>query len=379
MFGDLKNVLYDGIKHELQENGYAKELLFLLEKQIGVPDAEQLVAINPNNDHSIELQEFERRIEKSNDIEDGRLLSLSLSGIRKFPAKNGLYTVYFSIDDKPVSSVFLGSNGIGKSSLFASLEYITLGHSYLADERGYITDEGQKDYLRNNQANLKDVLIKITSKKKSFNKSITLTNNAAPIATPAFFCSEYDIQAISTEGLTPDYICRQLGLEQYYCLLKRMKALQINDLNNGVYQKLEEQKKAIKNLERRIRVKQFLSSITKEKHLEIYRDYIKNELTPLVESDSLPQNISFLLEKLEVFISRLPESNVPIDTDLALCINDFFNEIKIHLSNSSTDKIEEVLKKDAKQIREFIDIWMEGTNKLLIQNEKNTDYPQKYP
>lgn len=377
MFSDLKNVLYDGIKNDLQENGYAKELLFLLEKQTSVPDIKQLVAINTNNDHSIELQEFEKRREKSIDIEDGRLLSLSLRGIRKFPAKDGLYTVYFSIDDDPVSSVFLGSNGIGKSSLFASLEYITLGHSYLADERGYKTDEGQKDYLHNNQANFNDVLIKITSKKKSFNKSITLTNNADPIATPAFFCSEYDIQAISTAGLSPDYICRQLGLEQYYCLLTRMRgALQGNkdsntNTNNEVYQKLEEQKKAIKNLERRIRVKQFLSSITKDKHLEIYRDYIKNELTPLVESDSLPQNISNLLEKLEVFISRLPESNVPIDTELALCINEFFNEIKIHLSNSSTDKIEVVLKDDAKQIREFIDIWMEGTNKLLIQDEKN--------
>lgn len=375
MYSLLKKILYAGIIDSLKDNGYAKELLFLLDNQAEIPLSEQLVAINTHNDHITELLDKSYGYNNTT-IEDARLLSLSVKGIRKFPANNQLYTISFIDKEKPVSALFLGSNGIGKSSLFSALEYISLGHSYSAEERGFKTDAEQKAFLCNNRSEFNDALIRITSQKKSYNTSVSLRDENVPmLVPPAFFCSEYDIQELSREGLTPYYICKQLGFEQYFFLLGRMRKLRVPiDLND----KFEEQNREIDILQLCIKIMQFLSSI-KDEHIAFYDNFIKEEIKPLLKSDSLQQNISTLIEKVDILCNRLPNTDAIIDTELVASIKDFLFGIQSKLDNSERQEVDVVSKRCSEDIDRVFDTWINGIEKLMhstdsSQHQKRYEY-----
>lgn len=154
---------------------------------------------------------------------DYRVCSLIFHDFRTFPEYEDKP---FGIDfegkyKQPCSLFLLGSNGTGKSTIFTALEKFYTGKSSQAKERVVKEDRylnyafrDENVYQLNNHLD-----VKLAGNQKQ---------EMGTIATPASFCSSYDIQLLeqSDKGLT-DYIFSQLGyedvLEVYEMLGKRTK------------------------------------------------------------------------------------------------------------------------------------------------------------
>lgn len=76
---------------------------------------------------------------KTEPFHDLRFCYLTICNIKKYPGKikDCLYGISFVKDKVPVHSVFLGSNGVGKTSLYAALEYAGMRKMNTAIVRGY--------------------------------------------------------------------------------------------------------------------------------------------------------------------------------------------------------------------------------------------------
>ncbi len=331
MYNLLRDRLQDATTKELANNSYATGLLFLLNNQTNIPTVAQLVAIPTQTTPVSQTSESSPAIELEN--KDFRFLELYLKGIRKFPSGDNQYCINFTNAGQPVSSVFLGSNGIGKSSLFSSLEYIALGHSYLADERGYESLERQKDYLKHNNTNEADTLINLHTRDKEFN--VSLANEVSPIVPPAFFCSEYDIQEISRKGLNSDYICKQLGLQRFHDLLQRMKAMRIPDTIQSAY---DERSAEIQTSIRRLNIMRFLTNLTIEK-IQQYNDFLTSLKSPLESANSIISIVK-ILRMIRDFTKDLLK-DIPEDSDLADDLRTDFHLIVSPLRKVATLKAED--------------------------------------
>lgn len=134
---------------------------------------------------------------------DYRLLRMTMSGYRSFPKAIIPYGIGLKDNQGNPSSLFLiGSNGTGKSSLFAALESYYTGFSSLAQERHVESRRFQTYGLCD--AVESNVQAEIVIKREA--------GNTQNLATSAAFCSNYDIQKIefASDDLT-DYILSQLG------------------------------------------------------------------------------------------------------------------------------------------------------------------------
>lgn len=229
MYGLLKSTLREGLENELKGNGFAHELMFLLENQPDIPSREQLANMDPTRNSPLKTLQNEsgKDPEATKDV---RFEALYVSGIRKFPSVGSRYTVKFTDNGEPVSSIILGINGVGKSTLYSSLEYISLGRSFTAEERGYKDDSdhekdiaAQKKYLVHHGGRTADAILQLYT--KNGERTVLLDQQPSPMVPPAFFCSEYDIQEISHYGLSSKYICNQLGLGNFHDLLLEMAEL----------------------------------------------------------------------------------------------------------------------------------------------------------
>lgn len=153
-------------------------------------------------------------------IKDCRFLRINIQNARKFGSANiqDFYGVTFA--DKsmnPLSSVFLGSNGVGKSSVYASLEYVVLHYMYTAAARGYCDEKGQQDYINNAHYPNPCVVLDTVS------GSIKYPSGESTMGFPAFFCSEYDIQYLEKNEISLDYIAEQVGLTEAMALIKLLE------------------------------------------------------------------------------------------------------------------------------------------------------------
>jgi hypothetical protein len=160
----------------------------------------------------------------SSSVRDYRFLSLALQGVRKFPNvdSSDFYGLDFTRKGQPVSSVFLGSNGVGKSSLYASLEAVTLNRMYSAMSRGFVSKEEQAVYLINALSNTPFIRL------YTMEGEVDFRSNESPIGVAAYFCSEYDIQHLEQNEVTSEYVCTQIGLAEmrdFLILLDKVRIL----------------------------------------------------------------------------------------------------------------------------------------------------------
>lgn len=365
MYNLLEDKLQNAINDELAHNSYAKGLLFLLRHQKEIPTIAQLVAIPTQKDIPAQASEGNPTTESEN--KDLRFMALYLKGIRKFPSGDDQYCIKFTNDGQPVSSVFLGSNGIGKSTLFSALEYISLGHSYLADERGY--KDSPKEYLKHNNTNEADTLINLHTQDMEF--KVTLGDEMSPIVTPAFFCSEYDIQEISRKGLHSDYICMQLGLKRFHDLLQRMNDLRIPGDIQTTY---KERSTEIKTGIRCLNIMRFLTNLTVDE-IKIYNDFLESLKSPLESANSITSIIK-ILRMIRDFTKPLLKS-IPEDLDLANDLITDFHLIVSPLRKAATLKTED----NEKQINEALqtcnsifksnfDRWSKEVTSILTEYER---------
>lgn len=365
MYNLLKSTLREGVRAELSHNPFARGLMFLLENQEELPTKEQLVAIFGTN-RFVDVDRAESSSSQA-DITDNRMLAMYVRGVRKFPAGKDWYMIHFERDMCPVSSIFLGSNGVGKSSLYTILEYISLGHSYLADERGYKDRDKQLEYLLHNQTPSKDAVIRLFTRQGE--TAITLDKIPAPLVTPAFFCSEYDIQEISRAGLSSKYICRQLGLERYHDLLETMRNMRMgaeNSTNSYVSRQYD-----IRLSEIRLHVMNFLPML-RDNAVKTYKDFMDCTYEILKRKPSF-DSILYLCEWLKllqkVIISHNAKIGIYTVDDIAAVIKETYDWVEKHQKDWKSYWKPEVLDKELSIKYDFLKniftIWQEEINKIL--------------
>lgn len=153
------------------------------------------------------------------DPSDLRLTAVGLSSIRRFgiPDGGGLYTLDFARRDgnapEPISTIILGDNGIGKSTVFNSLEFL------------YTSDCPSRN--KNSVDESKSFLKKAGGVEKS--RLMLKTGNSvidfdSPKKFPkCFFCTEEDMRTLLREGSIEKYIYGQLGFLEAYELLKSLE------------------------------------------------------------------------------------------------------------------------------------------------------------
>lgn len=182
---------------------------------------------------------------------DFRFLGLTLAGIKKYPVRNDSlnYGLSFLKDGKPVNSIFVGANGVGKTSIYSALEYVGMRKINSALMRGYEREIGQtadkfKDveedqsvFLRHSETENKDVSLCLFTK----NKVIRLEGedffkqSGKPEITEAFYCSDYDVRELETNKDYTKFMLRQIGLNHFYQALQLLYYLGVYVRNEQKY------------------------------------------------------------------------------------------------------------------------------------------------
>ena len=187
---------------------------------------------------------------------DLRFLRVTLAGIKKYPAREDSlkYGLSFSKNDKPVNSIFVGANGVGKTSIYSALEYAGMRKINSALMRGYERkigqgtdkfkdiDEDQSKFLVHSGTEQKNVSLCVFTKSKiiRLEGDDIFNQSGNPEITDAFYCSDYDVRELETNKDYTRFMLRQIGLNHFYQALQLLYYL-------GVYVR-SEQKKAEQNI-----------------------------------------------------------------------------------------------------------------------------------
>ena len=211
----LQRALEKGLSDELKDIPLA-QILWKFVDTDSLSDVNRLLtAIKSNKGVDVNINEDEQDVNT-----DVRLRRILLRGIRKYPAEsNTYYSIDFSCLGQCRSSVFLGANGIGKSSLYSAIEYGLLRDLVSARARGYEKPSDQKEYLRNVHNVVSESVIGLETHHQ--NIAVKLKEEVAgdgALSFPAFFCMNYDIEELS-RGMKSEFIARQLGLVDFHALL----------------------------------------------------------------------------------------------------------------------------------------------------------------
>ena len=130
---------------------------------------------------------------------DSRIKWLAFDHFRTYPG--GEYGANFQREDKISSLLLVGLNGSGKSTLYTALEKIYTGHSSYADQMS----EKKDDYLTFGFATSKYTQEKVwklgyrLSGSTKSNMMIPNSSQNSPIAVPAFFSSDIDVQSMKNK------------------------------------------------------------------------------------------------------------------------------------------------------------------------------------
>ena len=157
---------------------------------------------------------------------DRRLQRLYLKGVRKFPpSENNFYSLVLGEADECYSCVFLGTNGVGKTSLYSAIEWASLGRLDSAKCRGYKDNESQIEFLKYHNADSKEVEIYLHSRSgiREFNLSSS-KDLSVKFSLPAFFCMEQDVVELSKSDYSY-YIAEQIGLSDFFELIGNIERL----------------------------------------------------------------------------------------------------------------------------------------------------------
>ncbi len=214
MIDVLLHELSNSLKGELMGNHFAKGLYALLLENSNVPEFPKLQALETSNP----AQEDEpETLPKSVSGRNIKFKNISISNIRKFPAPNTYSLKFTCKDDNICSAVLLGSNSVGKTTIFNCLEKVASGTMYsVKDNEGF----GEIEYLRNLDHRGEDINITLSTEKGDF--YIDQSLKYYPILTPSHFCSNNDVYFIQKNGINKDFIAEQLGLLKYEQMLRML-------------------------------------------------------------------------------------------------------------------------------------------------------------
>lgn len=295
MIDILCQKLADGRNEHPDNSMFGKFLKFIVESEF-VPSALEVYAsmfdnAEPNIDHRVYID--------YGSIRDLRCRKLLFSGLRRFPAEGAQWGIDFcsgSVGTSPASAIILGSNGVGKTSVFTALEYAATQHSSAAETRGY-TGASQSIFLAHGSSK-EPPEIKVYINDGSVINSPSV---AAPFIPPAFFCSENDIRHFEKEEVTEQYIFHQLGWASIYHLKESL--LKVKDAVESIlaFIQLSEEKRKLKKGS-----PQYDACINR---IKVTRDSAKKHLG--IKSGSIPNyskvtpKLTNELEQVISYINRL--------------------------------------------------------------------------
>lgn len=231
----LKEVLEEGLfadnnAESLRGNFMAGEILFLYNNggMAEATDLNRLFAIAPVNRHPVEPTS-ERK--EPTDIVDCRISRMMARAFRGIPFKDdkSYYGLDFSNGHGPVSTVVLGANGAGKTSLYCGLEMACMGKSNCARLRGYFSDEEQMKFIKHIGLSPTDAQVKVVLTNGSL-VGLNLDHQAQEeLIGECCFCSDYDIETLEKYTYGEEiqtynsFIHQQLGLENICRLIDVLK------------------------------------------------------------------------------------------------------------------------------------------------------------
>lgn len=290
---------------------------------------ESLLPFYPIGDVTLEPLEIEKDSESliidSYYSKDYRIKSMQLSNIRGIPNKEGKqFGIDFSVDGKPKNNIILGSNGVGKSSVYAALEYLfceKIGEAQLRTYGEEIKEGAEyfKNYLTRFDNFFKNINCSVLTQagefhlhgEKPFPKEVKGKLNPE-----THFVSDYDIYSFGKyeyEGASDksfhNLIAISLGLSDF---------LNFNRLiNEFIYWDRRKEKLSI-------------SKFTKEKQsndndIKIWNDEINKRKLKLIEFD---KNSKVQVKTVYTGISELFEKTKNNNIVLNIDISEYTDAIK---------------------------------------------------
>ncbi|MDE7427599.1 MAG: hypothetical protein K2M79_07360 [Muribaculaceae bacterium] len=206
-----------------------KNIYYYLKKGGSIPDEIQIGQLAKAPAAQQEDESINSPVESYG---DRRLQRIYLKGIRKFPpVENDYYSLELGKSDVCSSCVFLGSNGVGKTSLYSAIEWAALGRLDSAKCRGYDGKNAQIEFLKYHTCRREDAEIYLYTLNGVRYLNLADTNDSAKkFSFPAFFCMEQDIVELSGANATngpkdSEYIAEQVGLSDYLILLVTLEKL----------------------------------------------------------------------------------------------------------------------------------------------------------
>lgn len=273
----------DGTDGLLRDNAFARRLAVFIVNNGLLPDMIWLLSLLLKNQTPISVPAPCVGV-----AADRRIRTLFLRNVRQYclsEATERFYSIDFRLDGRPSSSVVLGANGSGKTSLYASLEYLYLGRSDIAESHGDYDEVS--DYFRGVGV-AQDMLFEALLEGGMTVKSDTVFGSDIP----AMFCSECDYFEISRHWKQKrQYIATQTGYGELLRLLSMLRS--VENLIQLTYRYATNQKE-LKHLSQR---KAATSDEIVKKQLQSQIENLKNENKNL--------NSRFLQEGGEHYVSHI--------------------------------------------------------------------------
>lgn len=204
------------------DSNFAKSLVYYIRNSKQIPNADNILGLIG----SIPTEEV---APQPADIgSDLRLKSLYVKGVRRFSDKGFFYRLDFTKEPgSPVSCVYIGRNGVGKTSLYHGLEMTMLGN--LESISNITMNAEEKDSF----------LVNIFSDKPETGMAVVETFSTTPklcqlkckltgsrpesVLPPACFCSGRDIELLMREGIPKEYVAKQLRFDNLRLLIERLQ------------------------------------------------------------------------------------------------------------------------------------------------------------
>lgn len=209
--------------NDLKENAFAHRLTNHLISNRRVPDYSELLALLYRSDKP-DILDFPIQNRRA----DRRIKSLYLNNIRQYSLSHNneeknadFYCMDLSMGNDATSSIILGPNGTGKTSLYSSLEYLYTGQSEIAASHD-INEDQTNNFFRSIGTPINSPHIDAC-----FAKDEKVTDNHLQgYELPAAFCSECDYYEISRNWNAIDhYIAHQLGYNEMLETIERLDLL----------------------------------------------------------------------------------------------------------------------------------------------------------
>lgn len=219
------NILLDYCDQEANEGreaNFAKNLAYIIDNTHQIPKPDQILGYigssAPQSTPKYSQQQYSNL----------KFQSLYVRCIRKFPDNGKFYRLDFTNDNGiPISCVYIGRNGVGKTTLFHALEMTMLGRLESIDKVEMEKNE-RTDYMKNLFSPHPENGMAVIETVSSFQKEKQLLYRVSGDSSeyrfpPACLCSGRDIETLIQGGIKKEFIAEQLNLENLRILVENLR------------------------------------------------------------------------------------------------------------------------------------------------------------